>query len=236
MKAQTSTETIIITVTIFFILSIMLSLMTVKSAETGRIQEAIEKSNACESFANDVKSVFVLGNGTKSTIRLDYNMTVSNRTVLVDATACKICCNLTKNASTTYTISGLTKLENRDGQIFVAKPALLSAARYRKPQHTFYSDATSQVIADDGTSIAVNNADRVLHLVFDIPVDKITVNLRCDDDGTVQLKKEGLGSAISNATCTEEQWIWLNLTSNADVFDLNSDNTDIDYDFVGAVW
>ena len=120
MKAQTSMETILITIIIFIVFAMMLSLTISKQLENDNIKKALQKTNACDAFANEVKSVFVLGNGTKSTIGLDYNINVSGKTAVIDSVICKICCNLTKNSSITYTLSSdSVVLENRNGNLVI---------------------------------------------------------------------------------------------------------------------
>lgn len=239
MKAQTSMETILITIIIFIVFAMMLSLTISKQLENDNIKKALQKTNACDAFANEVKSVFVLGNGTKSAVSLDYNINVSGKTAVIDSVICKICCNLTKNSSMMYTLNtGPVKLENKDGNVFLAGPKIVAVARYTKPAHTFFSDETAKVISNDGTFVNINKDNRVLHVAFDIPVNgRITALLRCDVDGAIQLKTEGLGSVISSSSCSGGTWMWVNLTNAAgSVFDLNSDNADVDYDAVDVIW
>ena len=120
MKAQTSMETILITVIIFVIFAIMVSLTISKQLENEKIKTAMQKTNACDAFANEVKSVFILGNGTKSSIKLDYNINVSGKIALIDSVVCNICCNLTKNSSSNYTLlTGITNLENTNGNLVI---------------------------------------------------------------------------------------------------------------------
>ena len=120
MKAQTSMETILITIIIFIVFAMMLSLTISKQLDSNNIKTALQKTNACDAFANEVKSVFILGNGTKSTIRLDYNINVSGKTAVIDSVICKICCNLTKNSSLIYTLqAGNNQLENKNGNLVI---------------------------------------------------------------------------------------------------------------------
>lgn len=120
MKAQTSLEIIIVTSIVFFIFAIVLSLAISKQAESDKIKSALEKTNACDAFANEVKSVFVLGNGTKTAIRLDYDINVSGKTAVIDSVICNICCNLTKNSSSNYTLqAGVNSLENKNGNLVI---------------------------------------------------------------------------------------------------------------------
>ncbi len=239
MKAQTSMEALLITIAVFVIFAIALSLTVSKQAESGNIKAGIEKANACNAFANEVKSVFVLGNGTKSSVKTDYNIIVSNRTAAIDGVVCGLCCGLTKNSSLTYTIrSGIARLENINGNVFLAGPTLESAARYSKPAHSFVSGETSDVSKQDGTSVTVDKDNRVLHVAFDAPLvnDKITAYVRCRNDETIQLKNESLGAVISNASCADDVWMWINLTASGSVFDLNTNSRDVDYDFIGVIW
>jgi len=239
MKAQTSLETIAIMITIFFLVVIVLLLTVSKQQESDAVRTWLENTNACNAFASEVKSLFVLGNGTRSTIELDYNITVSNRTIVLDSVVCRLCCNLTRNASLTYTLrAGLARMENRNGEIFSVGPKIASAARYSKPGHTFVSDETSDVKVKDGNDVTVDKDNRVLHIVFDMLLvnDKITAFVRCRNDETIELKSEGLGAVISNVSCLNDVWMWVNFTANGSVFDLNTNNRDVDYDFIDVVW
>ncbi len=238
-KAQASVEAIAVMIVMFIVFAIVLSLTISKQAESEKIGSAMKKANACAAFANEVESIFILGNGTKSTILLDYNITVSNRTVLLGSNVCKLCCSLTKNSSATYTLrSGIEKLENIDGRIFSVGPEISSAARYSKPGHTFISDETNDVTVKDGAYVTVDKDSRVLHVVFDAPLlsDKITAFVRCRNDETIELKNESLGAVISTALCIDDVWMWVNFTANGSVFDFNTNSRDVDYDFISVIW
>jgi len=120
MKAQTSMETILITIILFTVFAAILSLTISKQLESEKIKDALQKTNACNAFADEVKSVFVLGNGTKSAIRIDYSINVSGKTVVIDSVICNICCNLTKNSSLNYTLqAGNNQLENKNGNLVI---------------------------------------------------------------------------------------------------------------------
>lgn len=120
MKAQASMEIILITVIVFAVFAIILSLTIAKQLESEKIKDALQKANACDTFASEVKSVFVLGNGTKSAVRFDYSINVSGKTAVIDSVVCNICCNLTKNSSSNYTLqAGINSLENKNGNLVI---------------------------------------------------------------------------------------------------------------------
>ncbi len=113
-------ETIVLISLITVIVAILLFIDVSKHLEIEKLRTSSDKMSSCYKFSNEVASVYILGNGTVSSIKIDYNITFGNGTAFIDSVSCKICCNLTKNNSAVFNVSnGFVTVQNRNGDVIV---------------------------------------------------------------------------------------------------------------------
>lgn len=119
-KSQASQEGLVTFIIILVILLIFLFITGSKRLETERLEDRLEDLTECEKIANEIYSVFILGDGSESTIYLNKNATVSGSFIIVGGSACNSCCNLTNGSSNSFSISsGQVKIKNQDGNIII---------------------------------------------------------------------------------------------------------------------
>lgn len=105
---------------VFLLIALMMQFVLVKQQEKDILKAFMNDRLVCEQFADEIHSVFVLGNGTKSTIKISQDLNVSQGTVISGSVLCHACCNITKNGSSTFSVNpGFLTLQNSNGGIIV---------------------------------------------------------------------------------------------------------------------
>lgn len=98
----------------------MMQFLLAKQKDKENLEDFLESRLACKAFSNEVQNVFLLGNGTKSTIKTDRNLNVSHGVIVSGGVLCSACCNLTMNGSSTFNITaGIILIQNKNGDIIV---------------------------------------------------------------------------------------------------------------------
>ena len=82
------------------------------------LRDFLEKKLTCGKFSNEVYNVFVLGNGTESSVKIGHDINVTNRIITVGNVVCESCCNLTRNSFGVFNLTkGTVTLRNVNGDI-----------------------------------------------------------------------------------------------------------------------
>jgi hypothetical protein len=121
MKAQVSVEgmgTMAIVLSIFAILVFA----TLSAQETSaRLQEFLEKREACISLSNDLYSAFLLGGGTKVTVRISGLVDIVNDTVYVKKSAVDqpVVCSSRVHVLDANLLIGDAEIKNTNGIVVV---------------------------------------------------------------------------------------------------------------------
>jgi hypothetical protein len=112
--AQISIEAIVIFIIVLLVFTgVSLSALSWQ-ADSNAVNEFLENRHICSGVANEVYSVFIFGNGSRSIIKLEKDINVSNSTVYVGDVICNLCCNTTNGTSGDFDIQeGYLRLKNQ---------------------------------------------------------------------------------------------------------------------------
>ena len=98
----------------------MMQFMLAKQKDKENLEDFLKNRLACKAFSNEVQNVFLLGNGTKSTIKTGRDINVSHGVIVSGSVLCSACCNLTRNGSYAFNITaGVILIQNKNGDIIV---------------------------------------------------------------------------------------------------------------------
>lgn len=121
MKAQISLECIVIFAMALAIFSAAAMTALARQTDVRLIGSALDSNNECRKIANDVYSLFLLGDGSQSIVSVYIPFNISGGSAYVGSAICKLCCNVTNGSSSDFwmpggrirftNINGLIKLE-----------------------------------------------------------------------------------------------------------------------------
>ena len=121
MRGQISLESVFI-ISLILIVFIMLTIsIVVRQNESGDIRNVIGSIKTCDRLANEVESLFILGDNSEGSIYLDHNVSVNNRNVSIGNVYCYLCCNISYSSLYSFDLEkGFINLKNSDGEIIVS--------------------------------------------------------------------------------------------------------------------
>ncbi len=120
IKAQTSMEAVFSVAVILVIFGLLATTTLSKQRDREVLRDFLEKKLTCDRFVNEVHNVFLMGNGTTSSVKLDHSINVTNGLVTVDNVLCEACCNVTRNSQSVFNLAeGTVAVRNINGDIIV---------------------------------------------------------------------------------------------------------------------
>jgi len=117
-----------------------------------------------------------------------------------------------------------------------------SGGLYGKPGHTFKGDQTSKITAVDGNEKHTKKDEAVMHVVFDQALTNGNVIhmyiSACHQNGLIQVLEEGIGNSVGSGSCIQNTNMWVNITltgvtTPSTTWDLTSEDSDVDYNYIG---
>lgn len=115
MKGQTSMEGLII-LGFFLVMFLMISgVILERDVRTTELGSDLSDRDVCLNFANEIYSVYILGEGAVSQLNLQTDIKVYNYSVGINNSLCDVCCNITaKNSSSNeFTLKNFTLPKGR---------------------------------------------------------------------------------------------------------------------------
>lgn len=113
-KAQIPLEAIVIFIIVLLVFTGVSFSALSWQINSNTMSKFLENRQICTGVANEVYSIFVFGNGSRSIIELDKDINVSNNTVYVGGVICSLCCNTTNGTSGDFDIQkGYVRLFNQ---------------------------------------------------------------------------------------------------------------------------
>ncbi len=120
IKAQTSMEAVFSVAVMLVIFGLLATTTLSKQRDREVLRDFLEKKLTCDRFVNEVHNVFIIGNGTSSSVKLDHSINVTNGLVTIGSVTCEACCNVTRNSGSVFNIAeGTIAIRNINGDIIV---------------------------------------------------------------------------------------------------------------------
>ena len=117
-KAQASQEGLVVFIIVLVILSAFLIISNSNVLEVDRLEDLLEDEIECQKLSNHLRGVFVLGDGSQSSVELNKNATVLGDLIIVGGAICNSCCNFTSLGSTSFSINtSIVTVSNIHGNI-----------------------------------------------------------------------------------------------------------------------
>ncbi|MBM3303646.1 MAG: hypothetical protein FJY76_01000 [Candidatus Aenigmarchaeota archaeon] len=118
MKAQLSLEALIVFAMALAVFSAVSMAALSRQNDVSLMAAAQEDARSCGYLANEVRSVFLLGDGASGTLRMDSAFSVTGSAAYVGGAACQMCCNLTNGASSSFSMQrGVVRVSNSNGAV-----------------------------------------------------------------------------------------------------------------------
>jgi len=113
MKAQSAQEGLIIVGLALLLLFAVNLLVSGWRINLANIDSHISNSEECMKLSNEIYSVYILGDGSNSTINMLKESTIENTSIWIGDTSCQTCCNISNGTTNIFNLgTGTLSIEN----------------------------------------------------------------------------------------------------------------------------